>query len=159
MSALQHCMEPPSGGNVFDINYRLLTADILPHRATWGSRKQLVIKTFLTISASRHNWWQKRSSKSVAFSSLSIGISRRSVLVSKGDRGRVADREMSNNSENATIHPEFSAAEPQGRRQAMILRELLSAFYIVGIVGSFLALLHLHQNRNFKNSKQVFMLK
>lgn len=91
----------------------------------------------------------------VTFSSSSIGISRCFVLVPKGDRVRVVDEEMANASENATIYPEFS----EGRKQGTILRELLSAFYIIGIVGSFLALLHLHQNRNFKNSKQVFMLK
>lgn len=95
----------------------------------------------------------------VTFSSRSIEISRRSVLVPEGDRGRVVNEEMANNSENATNYPEFSAGGPEGRKQGTILRELLSVFYIVGIVGSFLALLHLHQNRNFKNSKQVFMLK
>jgi hypothetical protein len=35
----------------------------------------------------------------------------------------------------------------------------LSAIYVVGIVGTFLALLHLHQKANFKNTKQAFMLK
>jgi len=35
----------------------------------------------------------------------------------------------------------------------------LSIFYIVGIIGSFVALLHLIQRQNFKNTKQAFMLK
>lgn len=37
--------------------------------------------------------------------------------------------------------------------------KVLSILYIVGIVGSFLALLHLYRKRNFKNIKQAFMLK
>lgn len=40
-----------------------------------------------------------------------------------------------------------------------IPRELLSVFYVVGIIGSFLALLHLYKKRNVKNGKQIFMLK
>jgi hypothetical protein len=35
----------------------------------------------------------------------------------------------------------------------------LSMFYIVGIIGSFVALLHLCQTKNFRNTKQAFMLK
>jgi hypothetical protein len=35
----------------------------------------------------------------------------------------------------------------------------LSAIYVVGIAGTFLALLHLHQKANVKNTKQAFMLK
>lgn len=37
--------------------------------------------------------------------------------------------------------------------------ELQSVFYVVGIIGSSLALLHLHQKQSFKNTKQIFMLK
>ncbi|CRL04188.1 CLUMA_CG017303, isoform A [Clunio marinus] len=37
--------------------------------------------------------------------------------------------------------------------------ELVSMLYIVGIIGSLLALLHLCQKQNLKNSKQAFMLK
>lgn len=40
-----------------------------------------------------------------------------------------------------------------------ITRELLSVFYVVGIIGSFLALLHLYKKRSCKNGKQIFMLK
>jgi hypothetical protein len=39
-------------------------------------------------------------------------------------------------------------------------RELLSVFYVVGIMGSFLALLHLcNSSKRNKNVKQIFMLK
>jgi hypothetical protein len=37
--------------------------------------------------------------------------------------------------------------------------EVVSVLYIVGIVGSFSAMLHLYRKRNYKNTKQAFMLK
>lgn len=37
--------------------------------------------------------------------------------------------------------------------------ELVGLFYVVGIIGSFLALLHLNTKKNFRNTKQAFMLK
>lgn len=43
--------------------------------------------------------------------------------------------------------------------KSMVYLELVAVFYIVGILGSFLALLHLYCKRNFKNTKQAFMLK
>lgn len=41
----------------------------------------------------------------------------------------------------------------------MLFIELLAVFYIIGIIGSFSALLHLYRKKNFKNTKQAFMLK
>lgn len=43
--------------------------------------------------------------------------------------------------------------------KSMVRTELLSVLYVVGIMGSFLALLHLYQKQNWKNTKQAFMLK
>lgn len=37
--------------------------------------------------------------------------------------------------------------------------DMLALFYVVGIIGSFLALLHLYSKKNFRNTKQAFMLK
>jgi hypothetical protein len=36
---------------------------------------------------------------------------------------------------------------------------LYTAFYIVGAIGSLLALIHLYQKRNFKNPRHAIMLK
>lgn len=60
---------------------------------------------------------------------------------------------MLNYSETANA----SSAVPAAGTISMV--ELLSVLYVVGIIGSFLALLHLHQKQSFKNSKQIFMLK
>lgn len=38
-------------------------------------------------------------------------------------------------------------------------RELVAVFYVIGIIGNFLAFLHLYQSNSFKNTKQSFMLK
>lgn len=59
---------------------------------------------------------------------------------------------MLNNSEivNAT-----SAVVAAGSTKLFTLR----VFYVVGIIGSALALLHLYQKQNFKNKKHAFMLK
>jgi hypothetical protein len=41
----------------------------------------------------------------------------------------------------------------------LVFIEMVSLFYFVGIVGSFLAMLHLYRKRNFKNTKQALMLR
>lgn len=62
---------------------------------------------------------------------------------------------MLNYSETANAS---SAVQAAGTKSMV---ELLSVLYVVGIIGSFLALLHLYvyQKQSFKNSKQIFMLK
>lgn len=42
---------------------------------------------------------------------------------------------------------------------SIVYLEVIGVLYTVGIVGSFLALLHLYRKRNYKNTKQAFMLK
>lgn len=59
---------------------------------------------------------------------------------------------------NYSGHVNTSSAVVDGTK-ASVSTELLTVFYLVGIVGSILALLHLHRKKNFKNSKQAFMLK
>ncbi|KAG5680559.1 hypothetical protein PVAND_010059 [Polypedilum vanderplanki] len=41
----------------------------------------------------------------------------------------------------------------------LVFIEMVSLFYFVGIVGSFLAILHLYRKKNFKNTKQALMLR
>lgn len=43
--------------------------------------------------------------------------------------------------------------------KSMVYIEMFSVVYIVGIMGSFLALLHLYRKKNYKNNKQALMLK
>ena len=43
--------------------------------------------------------------------------------------------------------------------KSLVHVDLLALFYIVGISGCFLALLHLHTRKTFRNTKQAFMLK
>jgi hypothetical protein len=43
--------------------------------------------------------------------------------------------------------------------KSVAFMEILGLLYVVGICGSFLAMLHLYTKRNFKNTKQAFMLK
>lgn len=59
---------------------------------------------------------------------------------------------------NYSGHVNASGAVVDGTK-ASIQTKLMAVFYLVGIVGSILALLHLHQKKNFKNTKQAFMLK
>lgn len=40
-----------------------------------------------------------------------------------------------------------------------IPRECFATLYVLGTVGSILALVHLFQKQKFKNTKQIFMLK
>lgn len=68
---------------------------------------------------------------------------------------RVDSGSMLNYSENVN----GTASAPGWVKTYIIRREFLSVFYVVGIIGSFLALLHLHQKQNLKNTKQAFLLK
>lgn len=43
--------------------------------------------------------------------------------------------------------------------KSLVHVDLLALFYIVGISGCFLALLHLYTRKTFRNTKQAFMLK
>lgn len=52
-----------------------------------------------------------------------------------------------------------SSSLTHGDDKFTILRDFLSAVYVVGIVGSVLALLHLFKKQKLRNNKQVFMLK
>lgn len=79
-------------------------------------------------------------------------ISRSSALESEGSRCRI-DNMLNYTGENAT------SAVAQADNKSSLHRELLSVFYVVGIIGSLLALLHLRAKRKFKNTKQAFMLK
>lgn len=63
---------------------------------------------------------------------------------------------MSQLSENVTYNSTNSGG---ATKSATISRGLLSVFYVVGIIGSFLALIHLYKKRNGRNGKQIFMLK
>lgn len=45
------------------------------------------------------------------------------------------------------------------QKNLTVFFKLLIVFYITGIIGSFCAMLHLYRKKNFKNTKQAFMLK
>jgi hypothetical protein len=63
---------------------------------------------------------------------------------------------MSQLSGNASFN---TTALEKNTKPMVISRELLSVLYVVGIIGSFLALLHLYKKRIGRNGKQIFMLK
>ena len=52
-----------------------------------------------------------------------------------------------------------SKVESNENDKSIVHVDMLALFYIVGIIGSFLALLHLYSIKYFKNTKQAFMLK
>lgn len=80
-----------------------------------------------------------------------IRISRRSVLVSFK-----AEVLLVMNNNTGTINGTTVVVVDQ---QSMYIKKVFAGFYVIGIFGCLLALLHLHQKINFKNSKQAFMLK
>lgn len=59
---------------------------------------------------------------------------------------------------NLTLR-EINGTLDDEHHKSMAYNELISVLYVIGIIGSFSALLHLYRKRSFKNTKQAFMLK